>query len=243
MGTILAKKIVNDASGHLNDTDGVRWTPLELLGYLNSGQREIGIHKPDALTVVESVPMVQGSKQALPVTGVRVIDALCNAGATGATEGAAVRVIDREELDTTAGRNWRSTQAATDVEHVVFDGRTPTIFFVHPPQSGSGRHILMAWQKAPTDCTIAGVSDSGGDTTISLNDIYEPSLLEYVLHKAYLKDSDTRDINKASMHYGWFLRRLGTQSAGDKEFDMNRNAAPAQQSRQPGGASQRARAY
>lgn len=242
MGTILAKAITTRAARALQDPNGIRWQPGDLLDYLNDGQREIGIYRPDAITVVEAVSLVAGAIQALPPAGIRLVDVLYNAGVAGLTQGTSVTVTDRDELDSTAGRNWRNTSPANDVDHYIFDGRYPTVFGVYPPNTGS-RYLMIAYQKAPTDCTINGVNGGSSDSVISLNDIYETALLEYLMHRAYLKDTDVRDANRASNHYSVFVQRLGMKLQADKMVDPNRNAAPSEQSRGPGGVSQRAKSF
>lgn len=242
MGTILAKTIITTVAKLLNDVQAVRWSAGDLLDYLNAGQREVGIYRPDAITVVEAVPLIAGAQQTLPAGGVRFVDALNNAGSDGSVQGPAVRIIEREELDTTAGANWRNANPATDVQHVVFDGRYPTTFFVYPPSAGT-HYLNVAYQKTPTACTVSGVNGGTSDTAIAVNDIYESALQDYIFHKAYLKDTDARDNSKAQMFYQWFINRLGLKTQADKMQDANRNAAPSEQSRRPGGGSQRAKSF
>lgn len=242
MGTILAKSLITRTAKSLNDVQGVRWTPGDLLDYLNAAQREIGIYRPDAITVVEALALILGAQQSLPAGGVRFVDALNNAGNNGLVAGPSVRMLDREELDVVAGANWRGSTAANDVENVIFDGRYPTYFYVYPPNTG-GRYLNVAYQKTPVDCTVNGVNGAVVDTAIALNDIYESALLDYMLHKAYLKDTEARDNSKAAQFYQWFLNRLGLKTQADKAQDANRNAAPAEDSRRTGGASARAKSF
>ena len=66
MGTIYASAIFTEVDGILLDTDKVRWTDAEKLRYLNAGQRQAVILKPDAYTVSTVYKLGAGTKQSVP---------------------------------------------------------------------------------------------------------------------------------------------------------------------------------
>lgn len=66
MGTIYASAIFTECDGVLLDDSKVRWTDAEKLRYLNAGQRQIVIFKPDAYVVNDVYRLVQGTKQRVP---------------------------------------------------------------------------------------------------------------------------------------------------------------------------------
>jgi hypothetical protein len=241
MGTILAQAVVKKASIILRDEAGRRWKPSELLGWLNDGQREIGIVLPKAVTVTQSIVMVAGSKQTIPEDCTALIDIVRNMGADGATPGAPITIAERENFDQVAP-DWHTANPANDVIHYIFDGRVPRTWYCYPPQTGAGRYVEAAVQKNPVDCYIAGVESGITSTVISIDDIYQTALIEYVCHRAYLKNDETRDAAVAAGFYDQFMRRLGLKVQVDAAANPNRNAPPAQQSRKPGGANPRARA-
>ena len=98
MGTIIASTIIDKAQTILQDTTGIRWPDDELLGWLNDGQREIVIYKPNASVKNQSVALAAGTKQTIPADGVQLIDIPLNKG-NGSTPGRSIRITMREVLD------------------------------------------------------------------------------------------------------------------------------------------------
>lgn len=239
MGTVLAQVIVQKASITLKDQQGRRWTPSELLSYLNDGQREIGILRLDAITVKKNISMVVGSEQTLPADCIRLVDITHNMGG-GAAIGDPITLIDRDELDTTAAQ-WRTTGAQDTVIHYVYDARVPLTWECYPPQGNAGKFVRAAVAVMPVDCTIDGVDEGSTSTAIAISDIYQTALMEYVLYRAYDKNDQSRNVNEAQRFRASFMQRLGLKTQADVANDPNKNAPPAQQSRQAGGVSTRAR--
>lgn len=233
MGTILAKAIVDQAAKDLLDPTNVRWSKSVLLNFLNAGQRQIVLLRPDAGVKTASIPLVTGSRQTLPTEGIRLFDITRNMGADGNTPGPAIRIIDREELDA-LDPNWASAAPANDIVHYVFDGRNPTIFYTYPGGT-AGRTVEAVFQATPTAATINGVDGGLSDSPIALNDVYEPPLRSYVMHRAYAEDTDASDQAKADRHWNMFLQQLGLKLPLDKTFDPNRNAPPRDTERKAGG--------
>lgn len=229
MATIRAKAVVATASELLQDVGQVRWTAKTLLGYLNDGQREIVLLRPDAGAKTVPLGLVAGTRQVLPDDGIRLITVMRNLK-PDLSAGKAVTIIEREELDA-IDPNWHAAAAASSIDHYVFDGRNPTAFYVYPPALAATK-LEAVYQANPVDCTITNVGGGGSDSTISLNDIYQTALIEYLLHKAFEAQTDARDTRKASDHYNLFLKRLGLKTSADKVNDPNKNSPPAEVRRQ-----------
>lgn len=240
MGTVLGKVIVKKASETLRDPQGRRWSPAELLGYLNDGQREIGILKPDSCTVMQNIVMVVGADQSVPANAIRLVSISHNMG-DGSTVGAPIRLIDQDELDA-LDPTWRTAAPSATVIHYTFDGRAPKSWQCYPPQISGGNYVRAMLQVNPTDVTINGVAGAIADSAIFIDDIYQTALHDYIVSRAYDKNDETRDVQRSSMFYGKLERRLGIKQQNDVNNGPNKNAPPAQQSRQAGGVSQRARA-
>ena len=62
MGTIYASTLFTEVDGVLLDTDKTRWTDAEKLRYLNAGQRQAVILKPDVYTVSMVYKLATGTK-------------------------------------------------------------------------------------------------------------------------------------------------------------------------------------
>ena len=183
MATVLASNIIGRARTIFQDDTAVRWPDAECLGWLNDGQREIVISRPEANVVNAMMTMVAGTKQTIPAIGVQLIDVIRNmTGVGNATPGGVVRLIDREVLDSTIP-TWHSDLAAAsgEVKHYVFDGRDPKTFYVYPQSSGV-TGVEIVYSASPTDVVGAGAGGIlNGTEVISLVDIYVNALLDYSL--------------------------------------------------------------
>lgn len=202
MGTITAKSIIEKAQIVLQDTTGVRWpAETELLGWLNDGQREVVIYKPNACTRNKAVQLVAGTKQTLPEDGIMLIDVVRNMGTDGATPGRSVRIVMREILDAQMP-DWHASAASQTVKHYMFAGLDPRTFYVYPPQPGAQTgYVELVYAASPTDATFDGA--------IALDDIYQNILVDYILYRAYSKDTEyAADQNRAAAHQSAYLAGL-----------------------------------
>jgi len=201
MATILASSIIDKAQVILQDTTGVRWPDTELLGWLNDGQREITIFKPNASVKNTAVQLAAGTKQSLPADGVQLIDVPRNMGTNGTTPGRAIRITMREILDSQVP-NWHTMTADAEAVHYMYSVLDPKNFYVYPPQPANNRgYVELIYACAPVDATSNG--------TITLDDIYQTVLLDYILYRAYSKDTEfAADANRASQHQAAYLAAL-----------------------------------
>ena len=219
MGTITVASLFDKAATVLNDAGNVRWTTTELLGWLNDGQRAITIIKPNASVSNASVQLVAGTKQAIPAGGVQLIDVPRNMGSAGTDPGLVVRLTDRANLDAYLP-NWHNATASASVQHYMFDPRDPKHFYVYPPQPASGMgYVEIISAVTPADCVI------GTGTVITLDDIYEPVLLDYMLFRGFSKDSEfSADQGRAGAHQTAFFTALGVKVQAEAGLNPNINA-------------------
>lgn len=211
MGTITAQAIVDRARHILQDTTtgGTRWLDPELLRWLNDAQREVVLLKPNAYSAVEDVVLASGSKQALPASGLLLLSIVRN------TAGKAVRRVDRNIMDS-ENDSWHMDSATSDIEHYIFDEDSPETFWVYPPNDGAGS-VEIIYSKAPED-----VSDLAN--SITLNDIYSNVILDYLLYRAYSKDTDyAGNQQRAGNHYQAFNNSLGVKVQAEASSSPNMN--------------------
>lgn len=201
MSTITAQSVVNKVQVILQDTTGVRWPDSELLDWLNDGQREIVLYKPNAFIKNLAVRMAGGTKQSLPADGVQLIDVVRNMGTNGTTPGRAVRITMREVLDSQLP-DWHSETPNSVVKHYVYSLLDPKNFYVYPPQPAAGQgYIELVYGASPADTTLVG--------TITLDDIYQNVLVDYILYRAYSKDTEyAADQNRAAAHQNAYIAAL-----------------------------------
>ena len=199
MGTIKSSTLLNKAQTILQDATETRWPITELLGWLNDGQREIVLLKPDANTSSGPESLVASIKQTLPAGGILFIDILSN------TTGQVVKQIAREHLDAQLP-NWRNAPASATIKYFMFDPRNPKEFHVYP-KATTDASVELVYAVTPTD--MVGISN-----TIALDDIYANVLVDYVLYRAFSKDADFAGNGQRAMAaYGTFAQALGLKGS------------------------------
>jgi hypothetical protein len=229
--TTLASDIVAKASIILHDTVNERWTTSELLDWLNMGLTQIVLLKPDANIVAAEYQMAKGVKQKLPdgtssyqdsqsVTlpaGVQLLDIPMNMGTDGITPGRAIKLVDKEVLDA-LDPLWPQASDSSVAQYVMYDQRTPDLFYVYPPQpSTSQGYLAVIYSSIPTPCADL-------DSSISINDEYNGALVNYVLYRAYSKESDTVDGSERAVHYyNTFLDGINRHDLIMRSEDPNRD--------------------
>lgn len=218
MGTLTAGSIVDKAELVLQDTSNVHWTEAELLGWLNDAQRQIVMLRPDASSTVAVITLVAGSKQSLPSGALRLLEITRNMG-NGSTPGEAVRLVDREALDAHLP-TWHTAAQVATAKHYVYDERAPRTFYVYPPSNGTSSSVEAIYSVAPTDVAAVG-------NAITLDDIYENQLLDWILYRAFSKDAEVGSMEKAMAHFSSFTSALGAKSGTDIAFGPGRNSPPA----------------
>lgn len=206
---LTAQSIVRRVVETIQDITSVRWTIPELVRYLNDGQREIIIHRPDSMVTNATVSLVAGSKQALPGNGSKLIEVVRNTGGNKR----AVRLVNREILDAQSP-NWHNIAGVTDILHFTYDPRDPKVFYVYPPAAASGAQVDIVYAAFPTDVTepADGTTYTAVTGNISVPDIYGNALQDYIMYRAYLKDSQyAGNGQRAVAHYTAFANSLGLE--------------------------------
>jgi hypothetical protein len=194
-------EIFASADDVLQDASYVRWPQAERLRHLNDGRRAMAVVRPDLYARVETVTLVAGTKQTLPANGFRFFDATRNIN-TDNTPGAAVRVIEREALDALRP-NWHA-DAAGPIKHFMLDERTPNVFYVYP-QAAANQKLEISYAENPAVLLIANVSTD----QLTQEGVYAGLLADYVIHRAYLKDSEfAGNAALSQQHYQLFMAGL-----------------------------------
>ena len=206
MPTTKAVDLINRVSDTLQDPTFVRWTQGELLNYLNDAQRQVVLFRPDAKAVNAAFTCTSAAKQSLPADGLRLINVLRNTG------GRAITKVDRSILDVQLP-TWYETAAAADgVKHYVYDALDPKNFYVFPKPAAS-HQIDIVYAISPVDLVISNFTT---DTqVIGIDDIYANALMDYMMYRAYQKDSEFANLNRAAVYYQAFTTSLGIKSQAD----------------------------
>ena len=207
---IAAQSIIRRCVETLQDTTSIRWPVAELVRYLNDGQREVVLYRPDAMVTNATVTCVAGTKQALPANGAKLIEVIRNARAAGTKR--AVRMVNREILDAQMP-GWHALAGVDDVLHFMYDPRDPRVFYVYPPAT-TNTQLDIVYAAYPTDIVepADGATYTAVTGNISLPDIYGNVLQDYILYRAYTKDSEyAGNAQRAQAHYAAFANALGIE--------------------------------
>lgn len=161
MGSLLASSVISKAKTIIQDTTNIRWQDAEHLNFLNDGQREVAMLRPDSTSRLAVMQMVAGTKQTIPSDGIAILKVIRNMGANGTTPGQAIRLIPMDTLDSNVPA-WHSSTAAATTLHYMTDQRMPHNFYVYPQANGSTwAEILYAC--APID--IPSITQGSGTYT------------------------------------------------------------------------------
>lgn len=199
---IRAGDVLRRASVILNDEDFVRWTKAELFDWVNDTAAEIVLRRPAARAVTGVVPLVAGTLQTLPASGLLLIDIIRNVKADNAP-GRSVRRIDRQLLDDQMP-TWHEMKQSDTIKHFTYDEASPTTFYVYPPAKAGVKAEIIRSEAPPL------VADD--DDLVQLDVAYMSPLVAGLLYRAYAKDSEYAN---AGMSTGWFQafsEALGVQN-------------------------------
>ena len=183
--TTTAQSVIQRAQDVLQDVAGVRWPATELARYFNDGQRALITLRPDQGSATAAFVPVAGARQTIPATSISLIAIQGNTSGTKR----AVRPVDGAMLDA-FNRDWRAMTGVTEYANYVYDPRDPRTFWLYPPSSGGGS-IDLTTSVYPTDIAVPG---GAAYTTVtgnmSIPDIWDNTLLNYILARAYTKDAE-----------------------------------------------------
>lgn len=206
MATTKAVDLINRVSVTLQDPTFVRWTQSELLNYLNDAQRQIVLFRPDAKAVNAAFSCAGTAKQTLPADGLRLINVLRNAN------GRAITKVERSILDVQLP-TWYETAVGTDgVKHYVYDALDPKNFYLFPKPAAAAS-IEIVYAISPVDIVISNFTTDV--QVIGIDDIYANALMDYMMYRAYQKDSEFANINRAGVYFQSFSTSLGIKSQAD----------------------------
>lgn len=211
MGTIISDIIIDKAQTVLQDTTGVRWSDVELLSWLNDGQRNIVLYKPNAY--VKNAPFLcaVGTRQTMPADCVQLFNIHRNLGTTGSTPGRAVKLVAHEMLDARVP-NWHGLTRTAEVQHYTYSVLNPKTFFVYPPNSGTG-YVELAYGAEPPDATLAAA--------IAVDNVYSTALLDYMLFRAFSKDTEFADNTRAGAYFTSFVTAITGRARAEAGANPN----------------------
>lgn len=227
--TINAKDLLDRARRIIQDETSVRWPLPELRLWLNDSFREIALIKPTALSDSIIFSLSVGTLQRLPdgyFSVMRVVRNLKTTATSPRQGSTAVRTVDMAMLDAQSP-NWHDSAKVKYqklVKHVAFDAADPRAFYVYPGNDGTGI-VEAIVSKIPTSvpAPVSNADDINSyNVTIDVQDIYFNAILDYILYRAYSKDSQfAGSAQRAAAHFALFSNALGVSYANDRARNPN----------------------
>lgn len=200
--SVSAQTVLDRAEFIFQDTSNIRWTAAELLLWLNDAQREIALLKPDATATNTTITLATGTKQSVPSGGNRLLKVVRNmSAASGGTGKTAIRIVSRDALDTQEP-NWHDPTVAgyskhgTMVKNYMYSEEDPRTFYVYPGVAGAS-YIELVYSANPA--TIAANANLG------VPDIFANAVLDYVLYRGYMKETESASQQRATTHFQLFM--------------------------------------
>lgn len=117
---------------------------------------------------------------------------------------------------------WEDRTATVEVDDYTYDPRNPQVFYVDPPNDGTGavRAVYAAYPVALETLTeLTDDVEAWGAQELPVSDAYIDALVNFVLHRAYLKEAEwALDPARARSHLELYLELIGVKAAQDVEF-------------------------
>lgn len=201
------QQLINNVRKDLSDPKEVTWSQDDLEDALDDALLALSLVRPDSTAVTQSIPLIAGTKQALPAGSLRAIRFTRNMG-SGDVPGKALRVGDRETLDVMFPE-WHQ-EVGDEVHEVFYDPLIPNEFYVYPGMASSGAYIEASIQRVPTTIVNAETED------LPVADIYAPALHEWMLYRAWGGDDESSpNYPVARDRRSNFFQLLGVKSQAD----------------------------
>lgn len=218
---ISAQSIILRAATIINDKSGVWSQTNELVRWLNDGQREVVIYRPDATATPSTMTCVEGTRQTLPAGGKKLMSVVRNATGTKKP----IRLVDMSAMDGFYP-GWHSRPTAAEIQNYMFDSRQPDIFWVYPPAKDTCQ-IDIIYSAAPADITepADGATYSSVSGNISIIDSLANALLDYIVYRAFSKESTFGNGDVALAHYKAFMAAMGVEVKGAARVEPKSAAA------------------
>lgn len=231
---MLASDVLTRAQDILQDVMAVRWPFPELCRWLNDGQRDAVVQKPSANSKTAALQIAAGPLQELGAQYVALLRPVRNLEA--GIFGRAVTVVSKDLMDAQAP-NWYAQRPAKVVKHLMFDEANPRTFYVYPPNDGNG---LMETVVSVLPPVIAATGNEelpeSYRVELALRDEYMSAMVDYVLYRAYSKDSQVAAAaSRAQLHYQLYAGALGIKLNVETTMSPNIKAGVA---RAAGGVEQ-----
>ena len=197
---MIVQEIINRAGILLQDTANVRWTAEWLRDAVSDSYTEVINRRPDAHSFAVAHNCAAGVRQSVAASqprAIRVIDVVVNTAAT--SDKRSVRRTERKTLDDQV-RSWQAQAETENIELFMLDPNLPKEFLVYPPATSAAvLEIVISTLPTPHNST---------SETLRIGDNFAGAILDYVLYRAFSRDAETGNANRAMAHYQAMINSL-----------------------------------
>lgn len=187
MATAIAT-VLKNVTRTLQDLGAVRWKTSHLVGYLNEGQLEISVQRPDAYSSRVTVDLAAGVRQAAPATASKWLDVYAND--TSGSKLAVTQLTDRRYLDA-AEPGWRALTGSAEILHFWFDERDPTIIEVYPPATSAAKlDALLSIKPTVVSEPADSVMPADVPGNITAPDEFSNVLRDFIIFRALSMETE-----------------------------------------------------
>lgn len=208
-----AKSLFVDARvTQLGDAEAVTWPDAAMLVAYNQAVKMLAQLRPDAVSKIFTLNLIEGSRQYLPNDGLRLIKAVRNIRANGAI-GRAIRIVRMSDWDAISPY-WHE-EKGPEVYEYAFDPLSPKHFYIYPAPAnfseGAGQKIEIEYSFMPADITLSGM-----DMLLPFDSIFDQPVIELMLYK--LLSGDNAAGRNNAQHLQNAIGMLTTQSNAAKNI-------------------------
>jgi hypothetical protein len=205
-------EIAKHVSGQLSDQqqgkEYTRWHRDTLIEYMREGLREIGTYRPEAFAFTSTVPLVEGTRQALA-------DGAVLEEITANTDGTPPHKSDDKLLKAfgayaacAPNPRFVKGQVKYAVKSYAVDSANPTIFYVNPPvPAGISVSVLATTNSKAPEYDLAD-----WNTRVAMQAKFYNNLIDFMMARAYQRDTESQ----VSQGQATRLLQLFYQSMGTK---------------------------
>lgn len=203
-------EIIKNVNHTLNDVNNVRFSLTQKLDALNEALQALVSYRPDAASYTAMMLLVAGTRQTLPIDGVRLLKVIRNKGVSGLSDaGRAIRKADMLVQDALLP-DWHLTTGQTTISEYFYDPLAPKEFYVYPPAPVSPQiGIDISYVRVLP--TVTTTTD-----TFPVDDYFAPAIQEWMLYSCWRGDDEqSPNYSAAQGHLQTFFSLLQVKASSD----------------------------
>ena len=198
----------------LNDPDATTWSDTLMIIALNQALKTLVLVRPDATAKIATITLKEGSRQFIPLDGVRLLNVVRNINSDNSI-GVAVRLVQREDMDSMSP-DWHVAKG-TVVREYMFDSRSPKHFYIYPSVP-AGKKLEIEYSSYAADVNIENVIEP-----LPVDAVFAQPLQELMLYK--LLSGDSSNGNTGASHLQTAMDLLGVKDKADERVSSARRTS------------------